>query len=81
MKSPTEYVILYCDAYLKQRKGQPRGLAVKCTRSDVGGPGSDPGRAPRHHFSVHPEAESHIKQLEGCATMTYNYLLGLWGGK
>ena len=62
-------------------QGRPRGLAVKCARSNAGGPGSDPRRAPRHHFSVHPEAKSHIQQLEGCAAMTYNYLLGLWGEK
>ena len=49
--------------------------------SATGGPGSDPGRAPTHCFSGHAEATSHIQQLEGCATMTYNYLLGLWGKK
>ena len=61
--------------------GRPRGLAVKCTRSATGGPGSDPGRAPTHRFSGHAEAVSHIQQLEGCAAMTYSYLLGLWGKK
>ena len=55
--------------------------AVKCARSTTEGPGSDPGRAPTHRFSGHAEAMSHIRQLEGCATMTYNYLLGLWGRK
>ena len=59
----------------------PRGLAVKYSRSATGGPGSDPGRALTHRFSGHAEAASHIQQLEGCATMTYNYLLGLWGKK
>ena len=61
--------------------GQPRGLAGECARSATGGPGSDPGRARTHCFSGHAEAASHIQQLEGCATMTYNYLLGLWGEK
>ena len=41
----------------------------------------DPGRTPTHRFSGHAEAASHIQQLEGCAAMTYNYLLGLWGKK
>ena len=44
-------------------------------------PGFGSGRAPRHRFSGHAEATSHIQQLEGCATTTYNYLLGLWGEK
>ena len=61
--------------------GPARGLAVKCARSAAGGLGSDPGRAPTHRFSGHAEAASHIQQLAGCATMTYNYLLGLWGKK
>ena len=61
--------------------GRPRGLAVKCARSAAGGPGSDPRHALTHRFSSHAEATSHIQQLEGCATMTYNYLLGLWGKK
>ena len=59
--------------------GRPCGLAVKCVLSDAGGPGSDPVHTPTHRFSGHAEASSHIQQLEGCATMTYNYLLGLWG--
>ena len=62
-----------------QKKGRPPGLALKCARSTAGGPGSDPGRAPTHRFSGHAEAVSHIQQLEGCAPMAYNYLLGLWG--
>ena len=62
-------------------QGRPRGLAVKCTHSATGGPGLDPSRAPTHRFSGHAEAVSHIQQLEGRATMTYNYLLGLWGNK
>ena len=61
--------------------GRPRGLVVKCVRSAAGSPGSGPGGAPMHRFSGHGEAASHIQQLEGCATMTYNYLLGLWGNK
>ena len=61
--------------------GRPRGIAVKCACSAAGGPGSHPGRVLRHRFSSHAEAMSHIQQLEGCATMTYNYLLGLWGEK
>ena len=61
--------------------GRPGGLAVKCARSAAGGPGSDSGRAPTHGFSGHAEAASHVQQLEGCAAMTYNYLLGLWGKK
>ena len=74
--SNTEYV-----HFNHQLRGRPHGLAVKCARSATGGPGSDPGRALMHHLSGHPEAVSHIQQLEGCATMTYNYLLGLWGKK
>ena len=62
-------------------EGRPRGLVVKCTCPATGGPGLDPGHAPMHHFSGHAEAASHIQQLEGCATMTYNYLLGFWGEK
>ena len=61
--------------------GRPRGLVVGCTRSAAGSPGLDPGHAPTHRFSGHAEATSHIQQLEGCATMTYNYLLGLGGKK
>ena len=62
-------------------QGRPHGLAVKCARSAAGGLGSDSGRAPTQRFSGHAEATSHIQQLEGCATMTYNYLLGFWGEK
>ena len=63
---------------LKCTLGWPRGLSVKCARSATCGPGLDPGRTPKHCFSGHAEATSHIQQLEGCTTMTYNYLLGLW---
>ena len=62
-----------------KRQGQPRSLVVKCTSSATGGPGSDPRRAQTHRLSGHAEAASHIQQLEGCATMTYNHQLGLWG--
>ena len=47
----------------------------------TGSPGADPGRALTHRFSGHAVAASCIQQLEGCETMTYNYLLGLWGKK
>ena len=57
----------------------PRGSAVKCARYDAGGQVSDRRRAPTHRFSGHAEAASHVQQLEGCATRTYSYLLGLWG--
>ena len=63
----------------RENEGRPRGLAVKCVRSAAGGPGPYPRRASRHRFFSHAEAASHIQQLEGCTTMTYNYLLGLWG--
>ena len=69
------------DGNQKATWGRPRGLAVRCAHSAAGGLGSDPGRAPTHRFSGHAEAASHIQQLEGCAAMTYNYLLGLWGEK
>ena len=46
-----------------------------------GGPGLDPRRAQTHRLFGHAEAASHIQQLEGCATMTYNYQLGHWGKK
>ena len=62
-------------------QGRPRGLVVRCACSATGGPSLDPGHAPTHRFSSHAEAASHIQQLEGCATTTYNYLLGLWGKK
>ena len=62
-------------------QGQPRGLVVKCACSATGGPGSDPGLTLTHRFSGHAEAACHIQQLEGCATMTYNYLLVVWGEK
>ena len=61
--------------------GPAHGLAVKCAHSATGGPGSDLGHAPMHRFSGHGKTASHIQQLEGYATMTYNYLLGLWGKK
>ena len=67
--------------FLIKKKGRPRGLALKCALSAAGGPGSDPGHAPTHRFYGHAEAVSHIQQLEGCAAMTYNYLLWLWGKK
>ena len=54
-------------------------LAVKCARFATGGPGLDPGCSPMHRFSDHAEATSHIQQLEGYASMTYNYPLWLWG--
>ena len=62
-----------------KRQGQPRGLVVNCASSATDGPGSDPRRTQMHRLSGHAEATSHIQQLEGCATMTYNYQLGLWG--
>ena len=61
--------------------GRPRGLAVECVRSATASPGSDPGRAPTRRLSSHAEAVSHVQQLEGCATGTYGYLLGLWREK
>ena len=50
---------------------------VKCVCSAAG----DGGSEPQVGFSSHAEAGSHIQQLEGCATMIYNYLLRLWGKK
>ena len=50
---------------------------VKCVCSAAG----DCGTETQVGFSSHAEAESHIQQLEVCVTMTYNYLLGLWGKK
>ena len=62
-----------------KRHGQPCGLVVNCASTTTGGPGSDPRRAQMHRLSGQAEATSHIQQLEGCATMTYNYLLRLRG--
>ena len=39
----------------------PHGVAVKCSCSAAGGPGSDPGHAPTHHLSDHAMAASHMK--------------------
>ena len=54
---------------------------VKCVRSSIGDPGLDRGCTLMHHFSSHAVATSHIQQLEECATMSYNYVLGLWREK
>ena len=64
-----------------KRQGRPRGLIVNCACSSTGGPCSDPGYSHTHRLFGHAEAASHIQQLEGCATMTYDYQLGLWGKK
>ena len=43
--------------------------------------GLDPRYGPTHHSSSHAVAASHIEELEGVRTRTYNYVLGLWGVK
>ena len=76
------YTMKYYSALKKDEIwGRPRGLGVKCAHSAAGRRSSDPGRAPTHCLSSHAEAASHIQQLAGCATMTYNYLLGALGGR
>ena len=59
------------------------GIVVKFMLSfrSPGFTGSDPESGPTHHSSRHAMVASHREELEGLTTRTYNYVLGLWGGK
>ena len=70
-------------SYKECSRVRPHGRVVKfapSTSAAQGFTGSDPGRA--WHCSLgHVEAASHIPQLEGPTTKTYNYALGRFGEK
>ena len=61
--------------------GWPHGRVANFVCPASVAPGLDPGRGRDTRSLGHVEAASHIPQLEGPTTKTYNYVLGGFGEK